>query len=135
MAWQVEYLTAHNIVKATYIGHVSADDFKQGVTRTIEVARENKTLLLMIDDSKLEAAVSTPEIYEMPSFYEEIKGSRRTRIAVILPAGGQILEDVKFYVTVCRNRGWLVEAFTNEQEAIDWLRYTAAAPKPVTEQA
>ncbi len=130
MAWQVEYLTAHNIVKATYTGHVSADDFKQGVTRTMEVARENKTLLFLIDDTQLEAAVSTPEIYAMPSFYEEMKGSRRARIAVLLPAGGQILEDVQFYVTVCRNKGWLVEAFTDEQEAIDWLRYTTPAQKP-----
>ena len=48
----------------------------------------------------------------------------------ILLSRGQILEDVQFYVTVCRNKGWLVEAFTDEQEAIDWLRYTTPAQKP-----
>ena len=71
----------------------------------------------------------------MPLLYEEMKGNRRARIAVILPDGGQILKDVHFHVTVGRNRGWRMEAFSDEQEAIAWLRYSVPARRPDADNA
>lgn len=129
MAWSVEYDSEHDLVQAVYAGHVTADDFKNSVMRTIECARKHKTLLLLIDDSKLESAVSTSDIFEMPLFYEDVEASRRSRIALIIPGSGKIREDVKFYVTVCRNRGWFAEAFDHRQEAIDWLLKKPGARK------
>lgn len=51
---------------------------------------------------------------------DERTQNRRTRIAIILPPAGQIPDDVKFYVTVCRHRSWLVEAFTQVAKAVEW---------------
>ena len=57
----------------------------------------------------------------MPHFYDEVKGNRKSKIALILPPTGKIREDVIFYETVCRNRGWAVKAFDDRSEAIEWL--------------
>ena len=122
MSWSVIYDSELDIIQCIYAGRVTANDFKEGTIKTISLAKKHKTNLLHIDDSKLESAVSTMEIYEMPRFYDEVNGSRRSRLAITLPPTGQIREDVKFYETVCRNCGWTVKTFNKRQKAIDWLR-------------
>ncbi|MDJ0722512.1 MAG: hypothetical protein QNJ04_12825 [Desulfobacterales bacterium] len=128
MAWQVEYIAEQGIVRVIYAGRVTAEDFRKATRETLDLATGHKTLLILIDTSKLEQAVSTPDIYEMPIYYEEMKGNRRTRTAILLPASNPALQDAEFYVTVCRNRGWLVEPFVDEQEATQWLCGTRAPP-------
>ena len=121
MPWSLEYHSETKIVLCTYSGQLSLDEFKEATERTIALAVKHKTNLLLIDDSKLEPAVSAIDIYEMPRFYDKVEGDRKSRIALILPPSGQIREDVKFYETVCRNHGWNVKSFDEPQGATDWL--------------
>ena len=130
MPWSVEYDSELGIIHSIYAGRITADDFKEGTIKAIALAKKFKTYLLLIDDSKLDSAVSTNEIYEMPRFYDEVNATRRSRMALILPTSGQIREDVKFYETVCRNRGWAVKAFNKRRNAIDWLLHKPTSNKP-----
>lgn len=125
MSFNLTYDPKHGIILCAYAGHVTADGFREGTEKILSLAKKHKTNLLLIDDSKLASAVSIMEIYEMPRFYDEVEGNRKSRIALILPPSGQIREDVLFYETVCQNRGWNVKAFDTHSEAIDWL-----LPKP-----
>ncbi len=101
----VEYDSGLGIIHSIYAGRVTADDFKEGTIKAIALAKKHKTFLLLIDDTELESAVSTNEIYEMPQFYDDVNATCRSRMALLLPTSGQIRDDVKFYETVCRNRG------------------------------
>ena len=121
MPWKLTYDAELGIVCCNYSGHVTADDFKKAAQETIALAIQQKTNLLLIDDFKLESAVSTLEIYNMPKIYNEIQGNRKSRIALILPPSGKIREDVKFYETVCLNNGWKVRAFDKRSQATQWL--------------
>jgi hypothetical protein len=51
--------------------------------------------------------------------YDEHKVSKSSKLAVILPTA---IETLQFYKTVGINRGWMVELFSERQEAIDWLK-------------
>ena len=130
MPWNVKYDSELGIILCIYAGKITADDFKKGTEKIISSAKKHKTNLLLIDDSKLEASVSTTEIYQMPQFYDEVKGNRKSRIALILPPSGQIRKDVKFYETVCRNHGWDVKAFDKRRDATDWLIQKDTSNKP-----
>lgn len=121
MPWSVNYDAELGIVCVVNSGRVTADEFKAGALEIIALSKKHRTGLLLIDDSELELIVSTNEIFEMPQFYEDAHASRRGRWALIQPTCGQARKEIKFYETVCRNRGWLVKRFSDRQEAIDWL--------------
>lgn len=121
MSWTVTYDSDHDIIHAVYAGHVTADDFKAGTIKTIALSKAYKTKRILIDDSHLESAVSITEIYDMPNYYHELEGTRRSKMALILPPSGRIRKDVLFYETVCRNRGWRVKGFNEHKDALEWL--------------
>ncbi|MDJ0784009.1 MAG: hypothetical protein QNJ22_18725 [Desulfosarcinaceae bacterium] len=121
MAWDIQYDEQRRIINCVYAGHVNAEDFQAGTLKTIDLAKQHGTHLIFIDDSGLQSAVSTMEIYDMPPFYDASGARRKSKWAVLLPPDGQIREDVKFYVTICQNRGWYLRAFDDRQAALDWL--------------
>ena len=121
MTWSINYDSELGIIRCVYAGRVTADDFKEGTKKTILLTQQFKTKLILIDDSKLEYAVGTSEILEMPKYYHDWGGGQRPKIALVLPPSGKIREDVIFYETVCRNRHWRIKGFNEHQEAIDWL--------------
>lgn len=121
MTWNVEYDTELGLIHCVYSGRVTVDEFKEATTKAMTLSKIKKTAKFLIDDSMLEIAVSATEIYELPLFYDDIKASRKSKMAVILPSARQARKDVEFYETVCRNRGWAVKIFTERQRAIDWL--------------
>jgi len=121
MPWRVEPDLELGIVRVTYSGRVTAEEFKAGTLETITRMAEHRINLLLIDDSELEIAVSTNEIFQMPDFYERVHAHRSNRWALIHPPDPAALKHFKFYENVCRNRGWLVKIFSDHQAALDWL--------------
>ncbi len=121
MAWSVDYNSDLGFIQVVYTGRVTFNEFKEATNKVISMSRSHKENRILIDDANLEIGVSTTEIYKLPLFYDDVKANRRSRLALILPTAPQALEDVQFFVTVCRNRGWNIKGFSKRQEAIDWL--------------
>ena len=130
MPWSVNYDADLGVVCIVNSGRVTADEFKASALESIALCKKHRTGLLLIDDSKLEVVVSTNDIFEMPQFYEDADASRKGRWALIQPSSGPARKEIKFYETVCRNRGWLVELFNDRQKAIDWLLNEPEAGRP-----
>ena len=121
MPWRVDHDLELGIVHATYSGRVTAAEFKAGTLETIARMAEHRINLLLIDDSELEIAVSTSEIFQMPDFYEKAHAHRSSRWALVHPPDPEALKHFRFYENVCRNRGWPVKLFSDRQAALDWL--------------
>ena len=132
MPGSVAYDEQLGIVLVVNTGRVSADEFKKRTLETIEQALEHRTNRILIDNSKLELAVSTNQIFQMPEFYENTNAYRGSLWAMLQPPEGPVLKELKFYETVCRNRGWLVKLFDDSQAALDWL-FTDPADRPPEE--
>jgi hypothetical protein len=118
------------IILVVNTGRVSADEFKKRTLETIEQAIEHRTNRILIDNSRLELAVSTNQVFQMPEFYENTNAYRGSLWAIIQPPEGPVLKELKFYETVCRNRGWLVKLFDDRQAAIGWLMTNSTEPPP-----
>ena len=122
MPWTVAYDSELGIVDGRYIGRVTDDDFKKATAKAIGLAKANNTNRFLIDDSKWEGGASVLGLFELPKIHEELEADRTSRAALVLPPPSSTAEmrDVQFYETVCRNRGWHVQAFLEREEAIEW---------------
>jgi len=122
MPWTVEYDHELDVVKGTYVGRVTADEFKEATIKAIGLAKDHNTNLFLIDDSNWEGGASVAGLIGLPDLYEKLKADRCSRAALILPSSGTAaLEDARFYETVCLNRGWQVKVFSTRQDAVAWL--------------
>ena len=131
MPWTVDYISELGIVNSTYVGNVTADEFRMGTVRSLNLARENNTRLFLIDDSKWEGGTSVFDLYKLPALFIELGFERGSKGALILPPSGNAEStDAHFFETVCVNQGWLVKVFADRQEAINWLTTRKLSNKP-----
>lgn len=125
----METLTVYNpelgLVQCTLVGPVPADEIVNIQIEAIKLAREKGTNLFLIDNSKWKASLSLLDIYKWPRLYKEMKVNRNYRLAMILSDDPTAQKAIKFYETVCRNRGWEVAVFKQRREALDWLYHNA----------
>lgn len=118
----VEYNPGLRIVQVKYVGRVTGDEFRKTTIEVLDLAKANNTNLFLIDDSELENVASIFDLYELPKLYRELGADGDSKAALIMPSvDTAAAEDVRFYETVCLNRGWQVKAFSERQEAINWL--------------
>ena len=120
--YRVTFHPAFQIVECATTGFLTVDELTEATVATVVLAIEKNTQLILIDDSKLEKAVGTFDIYNLPELYDTLAIDRSIKVSIVLPESPEAKEDVQFYETVCRNKGWNTEIFEQRQEAIDWLR-------------
>lgn len=131
MSWTVEYNAELGVVECTYVGQVTADEFAEGTIKAIALAKDNNTNLFLIDDSKWEGGISVYDLFHLPTLHKEHDADRGSRAALILPPSGTAEEkDARFYETVCQNRGWNVNVFSEREHAISWLTNKQSSYKP-----
>ena len=130
MTWQVKYDPEHALIECSAIGYLTTREIKDASLKATSLSREMKTNLILIDDSQVDETIETLDIYELPKFYEELNISRKIKVAVILPDNPKAREDVMFFETVCRNRGWNIFTFSTRKEAIEWLTTASKPEKP-----
>lgn len=122
MSWNVQYVPESGFVQFTVVGHVTGDEFTKATIEGIGLAKEKSTKLFLIDDSRWEGGASVVSLYDLPALYAELGVDRGSRAALVSPPSASAeVEDVQFYRTVCKNRGWHVEVFQEREQAIDWL--------------
>jgi hypothetical protein len=92
-----------------------------GEVKCIALAKENNSNLFLSDCTQATFDVSTIAVLNLPEFYKDQGLSRPVRIAILSPMSKAGKELVRFYETVCLNRGWIVNVFKERQEALDWL--------------
>jgi hypothetical protein len=131
MPWTYEYNSTLQIVDVIHTGKVTAHELRESVSEFIRLEEEKGLNRFFIDATEMELASSLIDIYDMPTkqFIEQ-KADRMGRVAIIPPSNPKTKEDVRFFETVCKNRGWMVNIFTNRETAVKWLAKNLFAGKP-----
>jgi hypothetical protein len=123
MPWSYQHETTSDIVEAAYTGEVSALDLRESTTTFIRLEKEQGLVKFLIDTSEMLLATSMIDLYELPTKqYIEEGADRQGRVAIIPPASKSAVEAVRFYESVCQNRGWHVRVFEQRAEALKWLK-------------
>ena len=122
MPWNYEENPKLQIVEVVYEGEVTADDLHKSTSRFIAIEKEKGMIKFLVDTTGSKFTASLTDLYSLPTtqFVEE-NADRLGQVAILLPTNPEAREAVQFYETVCKNRGWRVQTFSERQEAVNWL--------------
>jgi hypothetical protein len=138
VAYEVVYNAHEDCVHARIEGIVDLDVAHEYARAIIEQLSAHHCLRLLNDMRKASVRVSIVDIYDLPAWIEEVlkeAGVSRTCKRALIVA--RDFQDYKFFETVSRNHGHLLEVFTdanatgifrNRSEARAWLGLTADTP-------
>ncbi len=122
MAWRVLYNSTTDVVELINEGTVTSKDLFDGVAACYSLGIETNTLKFLADSSKREKFKgSIFDYYKIPEIFSKMPEMRRARIAVVLPMNNYFDAGVRFFETVCLNRGYLVQTFKTREKAEEWL--------------
>jgi hypothetical protein len=127
MDLNIRIIHAHDFLKTTPTFHVDLEASKQFF---LKLARENaapRQYDLLIDLRRTTGNLSIPEITEVVKVLIEHRDSFRSKIAIMTTPGVK-LENAKFAALYANNRGFQVAAFTDFEEAINWLMVSYEVP-------
>ena len=125
MAWRVLYNSTTDVVELINEGTVTSKDLFDGVVACYRLGVEKGTLKFLADSSKREKFKgSIFDYYRIPEMFSKMPEIRKARIAVQLPTGKYFDAGVRFFETVCLNRGYLVHTFKIRKKAEEWLTET-----------
>ena len=121
MPWKIEYDEQTRVVETTYAGALVPEEIRAAALATITTGREHKTNLYLGDCLTLEHAGSLFNVYDLVKFLEALNLELIIKEAILLPLSSAACEDLKFYETTARNRGYNVRVFNNRDDAVRWL--------------
>jgi len=123
MTWTVSFDESLRVVVLTYSGVNTGEDIKEAAAARIALGREKGVNKFLIDTREVVTDESaTSDIFELPDkVYPAERNQRESRIAILEPESPRSSEMVRFFESVCVNRGWQVKVFQDLESAIRWL--------------
>lgn len=132
MAWSAKHDRSNDIVEVVYTGDITGTELRDAASERIRLQKETGTMSVLVDASGIERMVAgTMDLFGLPDeLYVSKQAHRNSRMALVLPRSRKEREGVRFFETVCENRGWQVKEFEERQVAVDWLRETKPSNNP-----
>jgi hypothetical protein len=121
MTWNAAYEPEIKTVLAQFCGLIPAETLREEVLATIELARQNDATRFLVDCSELEGSHSIIDLYGLIQLLDSSGWERVIREAIVLPQLSAPANDVLFWETSCRNRGYDVRVFKTMDEARAWI--------------
>lgn len=122
MPWTMGFTDDGRILRVLIEGKLSASEVGEMTRESVGLASQEQATRIMLDCSKAQLDVPILDVYRLPDLYASRGISHRVHAAVLLPKDGYRREVYEFYEDVCRNRGYFVQLFEDEDEAWRWLR-------------
>jgi hypothetical protein len=101
-------------------GQVSIEQAMELVTGAIAFARSLHIRKLLVDASNL-TGFEPPDVAMRYFFIQEWARAAEGGVRVALVARPEMIDPRKFGTTVAANRGFTADAFTTEEDALNWL--------------
>ncbi len=122
MGITISYSEEIDSVVVTYAGLASPAEIQETIRAALAMAVERQCRRFLVDASELQHRGGTLlDTYELPNLFEHLPDVRKYKDAVILPRRLAEAQDLKFFETTSRNRGYNVRVFPDRQTAIGWL--------------
>ncbi len=131
MPWSYEVDPVQHIVKVAYTGDVTKHELRESASECIAMEEKKGLNRFLVDTTEMKSVSSLMDLYDLPANqYVEENADRLGRVALVPPKSPKAREAVRFYETVCQNRGWMVQVFEKRHAAIEWLNYRNVADRP-----
>jgi hypothetical protein len=124
MAWEVSTENVGYLLCRTW-DTLDDNEVVAMVMQAIKIMNQADLLQVLTDFREVTSMVTVNKLYELPELYDQVGVSRQMSMALLLPVTGHREEDYRFFENVCRNRGYNVRLFNDNEEAVRWLAETA----------
>lgn len=118
---KLQIIPARDFVKTTPKGELDLESSKKRLAKIASVisplARTDSETL--IDTREANPKMSATDIWQLAAEFAEHRMAFRNKIAVLIPQND--FDRAKFFELCAQNRGFEVGAFTNFEDAINWL--------------
>lgn len=126
MEWTINYLEEQGIVHAKISGPMTWDENKQMCEEVHRCARNNNTNKYLADCREIETTLSILQMDKLPKIFREIGATGDDSIAILYnPSQGRAY---KFFQSVSKIANFNLRLFTDEDEAMEWLRLRKFQP-------
>jgi hypothetical protein len=121
MPYEISFIEKSGIVIIENKGELTYDEVVTQSKEAIILANEKNSQLFLSDFSNVKVRANTFELLKFPEIYKQYGMSRTSRIAVVVTNIELKTEELRFYETICLNRGWQIKIFLKRDRAIEWL--------------
>jgi hypothetical protein len=121
MKCKTAYDSDDAFVRVTYSGPCHLEDYIHGAKAATAFFKRHRTERCLLDLRNVENKASLDTLYELPDAYRQMSIPLKTRLGILASSKESEQESIRFYETICVNRGWTVKVFYQEGDAIDWL--------------
>ncbi|MBU0517873.1 STAS/SEC14 domain-containing protein [bacterium] len=122
MPTEIKYLSGEKIVLIKHSGIISAAELRENTIEAARLVKEHGTTRILADNSDMVTSAKTIDLFELPKIYDELGVSKASKIAIVMNLVDGRKDMYQFYETVCRNRGYDVRLFADEESAMNWLQ-------------
>ncbi|HZE98397.1 MAG TPA: hypothetical protein VE981_15300 [Planctomycetota bacterium] len=117
---EVEIEEREGFIEARFTGTFALERFKRQAEAASEACLKKKMAKLLVDISRFSPNLSITDRYELA--VHAVRVSKGLKVALV--ATETFVDPNKFGIMVARNRGLLVDVFTDRRKAVDWLLVT-----------
>lgn len=121
MAWKVEFLKDAGIIETVYAGLMATGELREAFDTTFRKARDHGARKFLADCRDLKGGHSVIDLYLLVEQLVSIDILRTLKEALLLPTGEAPSENVRFWETAARNKGFNVRVFVDRDVALEWL--------------
>lgn len=121
MPWKTIIPADLPIIETCYMGDLTRADLFDAARTTLALGKEHGRTLFLGDCTELTAGPSVFDLYYLAREISLNNTSRTLKEAVILPNISAFLENLRFWETIGRNRGFMVQIFRERKTALEWL--------------
>jgi hypothetical protein len=121
MPWKNRLVESQKYVEMTFSGNISPEELYEAIEISVALAHDNNIKLFLTDCTTVLGGLSIIDLYGLIPVFKRLQIGRDVKNAVIMPTIQESIKKIKFYETLCTNRGFNVKIFTKYDEALSWL--------------
>jgi hypothetical protein len=120
MATKIKVITARDFLEVTTNGVINIDTSRQLLIDIAKAEQSPADYELLVDFRGTQDNLSIMDIYQLAAELYQHGDTFRRKIALLVVPGINF-EHARFFENCSRNRGFLVNAFTDYEKAMHWI--------------
>jgi hypothetical protein len=126
MSYQIQYLQEHAMVLIIVPAVIEPNAAQSATREVIELIKQHHSTRVLCDASRMQLAMSVPDLYRIVELYHSEGMPYGTRIAIAVPQQRDDIEKLEIFGIAALNRGYTVRLFGDMEHARQWLLHEPA---------
>lgn len=122
MTYKVTFDSQTQCVRYAFTGVVTTSEILRATRIGAELGFEHRRHRYLVDLEQADIRSDVIQVFQLPDrLYFELDLPHSSRIAVVVSEANDNETLVQFYRTASTNRGWRVQVFESQEQAVTWL--------------